>query len=211
MISRYCAVSLEGVTVRLGPNVALNDISVAFRHGLTLLLGPNGSGKTTLLRVIAGLITPDKGKVSVCGNPPSNSLVSGSIGDEEIPSWLSVKDYLAHMMKLVGCDKVEQCGELFKKAFFKLGIKTFEKLRGSQLSSGMKRKVIIVLSLMRSTPVLLLDEPFANLDRKSIDIVSELISQASENRTVIVATHIRPKSLAADMVVELESGEIVKN
>jgi len=209
LTNKDCVVHLERVTVRLGPNLALDNVTATFRPGLTLLIGPNGSGKTTLLRVIAGLITPDEGKVSVCGKPPSNVLVSGSIGDEEIPSWLAVKDYFAHMMNLVGCDKVGQCGDLLKTAYSKLGIKMFERLRGSHLSSGMKRKVIIALSLARNTPILILDEPFANLDRKSINIVSELILLTSENRTVIVATHIKPKNLVANQIVELESGKII--
>lgn len=209
-------IELTDVTVRYGPTLALKRVSLKLGRGLHLLVGPNGSGKTTLLRVISGLRRPDEGVVRVLGRDPAREamlgrpIVAGLVGEESPPYWMRGLDYIREALSLAGCGRacIDKClgiagrlgltGELGKASY--------------KLSSGNKRKLVLATALSAEAPVLVVDEPFANLDPKSSDTIARIIAEEASRRTVVVASHIVPRALTGiDTLTVLVDGSILAN
>lgn len=192
-------IELVNVTVRYGSTVALNRVSLRLGGGLHLLVGPNGSGKTTLLRVIAGLRRPDNGRVRVLGRDPVREAllgrprVAGMVGEEYPPYWMSGLDYLSWALRIAGCGR--ECLDRCLSIAEELGLASELGKAVYKLSSGNKRKLIMAAALSVEAPVLVIDEPFANLDLRSSDTIAGILSREARRRTVIVASHIIPRTL----------------
>lgn len=209
-------IELVDVTVRYGPTLALNGVSLRLGRGLHLLVGPNGSGKTTLLRVISGLRRPDKGMVRVLGRDPAREallgkpIVAGLVGEESPPYWMRGLDYITEALKLAGCGRecLDRCLWIAEELGLtgELGKATYK------LSSGNKRKLILATALSVEAPVLVVDEPFANLDSKSSDTIARIITKEALRRTVVVASHIIPRALTGIATLTiLVDGRILAN
>ncbi len=189
-------VELEDVWVRYGPTVALAGVTLRIGGGLTLLLGANGSGKTTMLKVVAGLRRPSRGRVVVGGVDiyrglaPRRPPVTGLIGDEELPYWMSAREYIEYAASIAGAS-VERAWELAEK----LGLSEFLNRRTWALSSGTAKKLLLCIALSTPSRILLVDEPFANLDPATVSKVASLLAEESRRRPVIAATHILPPQL----------------
>lgn len=158
-----------------------------------VILGSNGSGKSTLLQVIAGNLIPSEGKINYQETNSENI-----IEEENIFHHLS---YAAPYLDLFEEYTLRESIE-FQANFkpFSSGLKTnqiieilqLEKAKDKQLkyySSGMKQRVRLALAILADTPILLLDEPTSNLDRKAIDWYQRLVSDFSKNRLIIVASN----------------------
>jgi ABC-type multidrug transport system ATPase subunit len=155
-----------------------------------VILGSNGSGKSTLLQVIAGNIIPSEGNIEYD--------LSGKTEQEEVYKKLSfAAPYLELFEEFTLTESIE-----FQAQFkpFQKGLKTNEiieltelgKSKNKQLkyfSSGMKQRVRLALAVLAETPLLLLDEPTSNLDKKAIDWYQRLVSDHSKDRLIIVASN----------------------
>ncbi|MEB3852104.1 MAG: ABC transporter ATP-binding protein [Desulfurococcales archaeon] len=200
-------VELEGVSVRFGPTVALDGVTLAFDRGLHVILGPNGSGKTTLLRVVAGLLRPTSGRVRVGGvdltarRLPARPPVAGLVGDEEPPFWMTGREYLEYAASIGGC--LGGCWSGLVEAARLLSLERYLDMPVPGLSTGTRKKLVLLAALARSAPVLVADEPFSGLDRGSVDIVSSMLARESRSRAVLVATHILPPSLDSPSTLTL--------
>jgi len=181
---------------------------------LVILLGPSGSGKTTLLSVLAGILTPTSGSVVVAGKDPAR-LTNGALaayrrttvgmvfqGFNLIPS-LSARENAAVPMRLAG-----QRGSRVRRradellALVNLTDRASHKPGG--LSGGQQQRVAIARALALDPPVLLADEPTAQLDHIQVEGVIQLIRRlAQPGRTVLVATHDDRMIPFADRVIEL--------
>jgi NitT/TauT family transport system ATP-binding protein len=184
--------ALEGHTQRV-----LEDINLAVPQGsFVSLIGPSGCGKSTLLKVMAGLITPSAGTVTVAGVAPEQAVKARLIGlvfqDPTLLPWKNAIENAAFL--LMTADASITRGEAFDRtaAMLKLvGLEGAEKKRPSQLSGGMRQRVAIARALALDPEVLLMDEPFGALDAITREEMSECLLDIWErtHKTIVLVTH----------------------
>lgn len=211
---------------RRGGHVAVRDIAVSFARpdggrltaleGVHLavnpgevvaLIGPNGSGKSTLLRVVAGLLRPDRGTVTLDGRAvtepdPGIGLV---FQEPRLLPWRSVAANVAYPLEIAGwppARRAERVTELLNL----VGLESVAALRPRELSGGLRQRAAIARALALQPSVLLLDEPFSALDaltRERFNV--ELLDLWSRTgTTILVVTHSIPEAVfLADRVVVL--------
>ncbi len=177
--------------------VAVKDLSfVAYEGEIYGLLGPNGAGKTTTLRMIATLIKPDNGDVMVNGfsvldNPNEVRRQIGFLTSELkledffTPNYLF--DYFSELYKI---DK--DVSERRKKDLFeKFEIDSFKEVKIADLSTGMKQKVSLVISIAHDPSIIIFDEPTNGLDVVTAKTVTDfLVELKNQGKTIILSTHI---------------------
>lgn len=207
------AVVLHSVSKLFGRFAALHDLSVSLPSGrIYALLGENGAGKTTLLRVVAGLARPSHGTVRVLGSSDVRA-VSASIGymahatllyDE-----LTARENLDYFRGLYPAAHVASTEELL--AMVGLG-HVDVKRRVGQYSQGMKQRLALARAMLPSPALLLLDEPFSNVDGDSIAMMSALLGRLRDRgATLIVVTHqLEALAQVADEWITLHAGTIIK-
>ena len=185
----------EHLTRMFDARVAVRDVSLSVNRGeIVTLLGPNGAGKTTTMRMLAGLILPTAGHISIDGVELSKATAAQARGNvgllTEAPGlWerLSVRINLLTYARLQGVadpsasvDEALRHVELFDRA---------SEIAG-KLSKGLKQRVAIARALIHKPRILLLDEPTSGLDPASARHVRDLIlALRSEGRAILVSTH----------------------
>lgn len=177
--------------------VAVNDVSFTANKGeIYGLLGPNGAGKTTTLRCIATLLQPTKGTISVCGHDTikESEAVRESIGflttDIKLDPQFSPKYMFYFFGRLHGMtdDAIEARKE---ELFSYFGIAEFENKKIEELSTGMKQKAAIAVSLVHDPEVVIFDEPTNGLDIVTARGVTEYLKKLrEEGKLVLISTHI---------------------
>jgi heme exporter protein A len=203
------AIELSGLRRDFGDRVALAGISARLEPGESLaVLGPNGSGKSTLLRILAGLLRPSGGEVSVlgCALPKETHRLRGRVGylghEPLLYRDLSPRENLELVAALHGLDpstSAERAGWLLDA----VGMARRAGDRVAELSAGMKQRVDICRAVLHEPELLLLDEPDAHLDAEARGLVEPLIGPGA-GRTRVVVSHDREAATAgADAVLEL--------
>ena len=206
------AAVLQGVSKLFGRFAALHDLSVTLPAGrIYALLGENGAGKTTLLRIIAGLSRPTRGSVRILGSTDARA-VCARIGymahatllyDE-----LTARENLGYFSGLYPAGKTASIDELLEQ----VGLAHVDvRRRVGQYSQGMKQRVALARAMLSSPDLLLLDEPFSNVDVKSIATMAALLGRLRDRgATVIVVTHqLEALSKIADEWITLHAGTVV--
>jgi heme exporter protein A len=196
------------VVRRYGEREALSGVGLSLRRGASLVVfGPNGAGKTTLLRVLATLLRPHAGRVCVLGEelPGEAWAVRGRIGllahEPLLYRELNATQNLRYHARLHGVGE-ERVAEMIDAVA--ISRRAQEPLR--TLSRGMVQRVAIARTVLHDPELLLLDEPYANLDPAAIELVAPLIGPAS-GRTRVVCSHDPGGGLAeADLVLGLRAG-----
>ena len=204
------AIELRGVGRRYGERWALDDVSVSVPAGATLVVfGPNGAGKSTLLRVLATLLRPHGGEARVLGEPlPANEwAVRGRVGllahEALLYRDLSARENLRFHARLhkVAEARVEELLERMR-----LAGRADDPVR--TLSRGLLQRVAVCRAVLHDPPLLLLDEPRANLDPAAAELIEPLIGRAS-GRTRVVTSHDPAGGLAeADHALGLRDGRV---
>jgi heme exporter protein A len=202
------ALQLDGLTRNYGERSALSDVSLTLPAGATLVVfGPNGAGKTTLLRILATLLRPHEGEVRVLGRPlPTEGwAVRGRIGllghEPLLYRELSARENLHFHARLhgVGAARVRELLEAVGMTH-----RAEEPLR--ELSRGMMQRVAVARAVLQDPELLLLDEPYANLDPAAREQVAGLIGRGS-GRTRVICSHDPSGGVAeADVVLGLREG-----
>ncbi len=177
--------------------VAVNNLSfTAYEGEIYGLLGPNGAGKTTTLRILSTLIKPDTGDAFINGHSVvhEQDLVRNSIGF--LTSELKLEDFFTpnylfdYFSRLHNVDE-ETMKARKKKMFERFGIDKFAEVKVGDLSTGMKQKVSLVISLVHDPKVIIFDEPTNGLDVITAKSVTDyLIELKNEGKTIIISTHI---------------------
>jgi heme exporter protein A len=201
-------IELAGLARSYGEREALADVSLSLQAGQTLVVfGPNGAGKTTLLRVLATLLRPHAGTVRVldCKLPDDAWRVRGQIGllghEPLLYRELSARENLRYHARLHGVEP-SRVEELL--AAVGIARRADEPLR--TLSRGTVQRAAVARAVLHDPPLLLLDEPRANLDPAAIELVDPLIG-ASSGRTRVISSHDPGGGLAeADLVLGLREG-----
>lgn len=201
----------ENLTKRFGTLTALDNLSLTLPAGKIIgLLGPNGSGKTTLLKLCAGVLTPTKGSVAICGLPVGRETKS-------LVSYLPDRTYLSGGQR-VGeqLDYFQDFYPDFDRAraeamLADLGISP--KARFQTLSKGTREKVQLVLVMSRRARLYLLDEPIGGVDPAARDyILSTIITNYDPGATVLISTHlISDVEQVLDEFVFLHRGQVIRS
>lgn len=173
--------------------VAIEDFSLDVKKGeLISIVGPSGCGKTTLLRMIAGLLDPTSGEITIdgrqCRGPgPDRGMV---FQDYALFPWRSVRKNVEFGLEIAGVPKDERMGRV-EDLLTMVGLEQFANARIHELSGGMKQRVAIARALATNPDVLLMDEPFGALDAQTRNLMQEnlidILSKTSQ--TVIFITH----------------------
>ncbi|HEU4343207.1 MAG TPA: ABC transporter ATP-binding protein [Candidatus Binatia bacterium] len=188
-------VVVHGVTKQFetsqGSIRALGGISLEVRDREFFgIIGPTGCGKTTLLHIIAGLETPTQGSVEFVGDKRTKSMVSMVFQESALMPWRTVEENVP-----LGAEfRQEQPSVLKRLSHFFLEVVRlldFSGARPQELSGGMKQKVAIARALANDPEVILMDEPFANLDAQTRLLMREELLRIWERdkKTVILVTH----------------------
>src|SRR5216683_6406885 len=179
----------DGLIKQFGRFAALRGVTAEFAAGkLYVILGENGAGKTTLLRTIAGLAQPTRGTISVLGVPIVKQACS-QIGYMAHPSLLydemSGMENLTYFAGLYGIG-ISRCREVI------LAVKLDPDLARpvGQYSQGMRQRMSLARALLNDPRILLLDEPFSNVDSHSAQEMAGLLAQMRDHgKTLLVVTH----------------------
>lgn len=201
----------EGLIKQFGRFAALRGISEEFAaRKLYVIVGDNGAGKTTLLRTIAGLASPTRGTISVLGTEEIKR-VRAQIGYMAHPSLLydemTGMENLRYFAGLYGISSDGRCREAI--AAVKLDPDLDRPV--GQYSQGMRQRMSLARALLNDPTLLLLDEPFSNVDARSAKEMAALLAQLrDQGKTIFVVTH-QPARVerAANEFVAMEMGKIV--
>lgn len=177
--------------------IAVNGLSFSVNEGeIYGLLGPNGAGKTTTLRVIATLIRPDSGDVFVGGasvmrNPDGVRRQIGFLTSELKLEEFFTPDYLFDFFAELHGLPTEAARARKKFLFEKFGIDSFAQVKVGDLSTGMKQKVSLVISIVHDPKIVIFDEPTNGLDVLTARTVTDFLEELKKDgKTILLSTHI---------------------
>ena len=203
-------IKLNGVVKHFGRFAALRGVNAEFAAGkFYVILGDNGAGKTTLLRALAGLASPTRGNVLILGENPREAC--REIGYMAHPSLLydemSGMENLRYFARLYGISDDERCAQAIRSV--RLDPELSRPV--GQYSQGMRQRMSLARAILHDPKILLLDEPFSNVDVHSAgEMVGLLKSMRDAGKTIFVVTH--QASLlegVTDEFVWMQAGQIV--
>jgi heme exporter protein A len=205
------AIELDGLERRYGERVALAGVSVRVEAGQTLaVLGGNGAGKTTLLRVLAGLLRPHGGRARVleADLPAERWRLPGQVGylghEPLLYRELTARENLRYHARLHGVDESRVAAVLGE-----VGMERRADDPVRELSRGMVQRVAAARAVLHEPPLLLLDEPRANLDPAAAELLEPLIGRASGRTRVLVSHDVQGALAESDVVLRLKRGRPV--
>lgn len=206
---------IKGLQKDYGTKKALKGIDLQIEKGMFGLLGPNGAGKTTLMRILATLLAPTSGEVTMGGvNICRHETVRGKIGylPQEFAFYpqLTVYEVMDYLAILAGVRDKHQRRAQIVELLHQVNLWDHRKTKARALSGGMKRRLGIAQALLNDPEVIIVDEPTAGLDPEERVRFRNLLSDFAVNRTVILSTHIVGDiEFACEKVAILDHGMIL--
>jgi len=202
------AIELERLERRYGERVALGDVSVRVEEGQTLaVLGGNGAGKTTLLRVLAGLLRPHAGAARVLGAalPDERWKLPAQVGyvghEPLLYRALTGRENLRYHADLHGVPPARLDTLLAELA---IADRADEPVR--DLSKGLVQRFAIARAVLHDPPLVLLDEPRANLDPAAAELIEPIIGRSSGRTRVLVSHDVEGALAESDVALGLKNG-----
>jgi ABC-2 type transport system ATP-binding protein len=189
------AVEVSGASRWYGNVVAVNDVTFQLDGGVTGLLGPNGAGKSTILHMIAGLLAPSSGSVTVAGSPtrghPELYRKLGLVPEHEaVYPFLTGRQFVRANARLQGMD-AEQAAAAAERAVGQVDLDAAQDRAIGTYSKGMRQRIKVASALVHDPPVLLLDEPFNGMDpRQRLHMMDLLRRMSAEGRVILFSSHI---------------------
>ena len=196
---------------------ALSHVSMTFTPGIYGLLGPNGAGKSTLMNIITDNIKTDGGNVlyngtdihtlkekyrSRLGYMPQQQVLYDNFSGEE---------FLWYMAALKGMDK-KSCKDRISELLNMVNLYTEKDKKIGSYSGGMKQRILIAQAMLNNPEILIMDEPTAGLDPSERIRIRNILSTLSENKIIIIATHIVSDiEFIAKEIILLRNGEIANS
>jgi len=204
------AITVSNVIKQFGRFAALRGVSAEFHSGkFYAILGDNGAGKTTLLRALAGLAHPTQGTISILGMTPQTA--AREIGYMAHPSLLydemSGMENLRYFARLYGIAGDERCAQVVRS----VGLDPELTRPVGQYSQGMRQRMSLARAILHDPKILLLDEPFSNVDVHSAgEMVRLLRGMRDSGKTLFVVTHQAALLQGvADEFIWMQAGQIV--
>jgi sodium transport system ATP-binding protein len=200
-----------------GPVHAVENVSISVHSGeIVGLLGPNGAGKTTTLRMLAGILTPERGDVQICGidvhsQPLEAKRRLGFLsGDTHLYQRLTPVEVLTYFGRLYGVPD-ERIRTRIAELVAELEMESFKDRPCSTLSSGQKQRANIARAFLHDPELLILDEPTNALDVVSGQFVAKAIRRKrDEGRAVLFSTHIMSEAeYLCDRIALVHAGRII--
>jgi ABC-type multidrug transport system ATPase subunit len=204
-------IAVTNLVKQFGRFAALRGVSASFEASrLYGILGDNGAGKTTLLRILAGLVPPTRGEISILGKKNPRE-VCREFGYMAHPSLLYDEltgvENLRYFARLYGLEDEARCAQVIAA----VGLDPALERPVGQYSQGMRQRMSLARALLNDPKILLLDEPFSNVDiRSAREMVKLLGGMRDQGKTIFVVTH--QASLlegAADEFIWMDAGQIV--
>lgn len=207
---------MVNVTRKFGDFCAVDDLNLTITNGVYGLLGVNGAGKTTLMRMICTLLPPTSGKILCDGKDifKMDGEYRNLLGylPQEFGFYpdFTVKDYLMYIASLKGIRSMI-AGKRVKELLEQVGLAKSVNKKMKKLSGGMKRRAGIAQAMLNNPKILILDEPTAGLDPTERVRFRNLISELSEEKIVILSTHIvSDVEYIANEIWLMKEGQIVQ-
>ena len=207
-------IELNCVNKQFKQVVAVNNCSLKIADGdMLALIGADGAGKTSLLKLIAGLLKPDSGTITINGQVPYNQRIY--IGYmAQVFSWyknLTVAENVILSAKMHGM-KSQEAHLASEKILDFVGLLKFKHRLAGKLSGGMKQKLALAAAVVYQPQILLLDEPSTGVDPVSRQELWELFHEINKNgTTIIVATPYFDEAYYCQKILLMDKGEIILN
>ena len=208
--------SIKNVHKRFGDVHAMNNINLDLKPGLFGLLGPNGAGKSTLMRTLATLQKPDEGTITYNGNdivakPDAMRSTLGYLPqDFGVYPRMSAEALLDHIAILKGVNNKTQRREQILSLLHSVDLFKHKTASVATFSGGMRQRFGVAQALLGDPKVLIVDEPTAGLDPFQRQTFLDLLSEAGEDKTIILSTHIVEdvRDLCPDMAI-IGEGQVI--
>lgn len=194
------AVTVSGLQVAYGETLALDDVNLELKPGkIHGLVGMNGSGKSTFFKSVMGLVSPDRGTIHIYGESPAVARRSSRLAytpQSESIDWsfpIRVADVvLTGRYGRMGLTRRASSDDRIatESALARVGLQDLGERQIGELSGGQRKRVFIARSLAQGADLLLLDEPFAGVDKRSEATIAGLLRElAAEGKTILISTH----------------------
>ena len=205
-----------------GRRQALDDVSIDIARGEHVkIVGESGAGKTSLLHLILGFVTPDVGRVTVGQVPITDADVThwrrqvAWVGQEPTVFYGSIADNIRLGNPQAGLSEIEAAARLARAWEFierlPEGLDTRIGESGFGLSRGQAQRIALARAFLKDAPLLLLDEPTANLDRRNQDLVMDAVTDLARGKTLVLLTHRLEGIHRADRVVVMHRGRVMES
>ncbi|AZG46448.1 metal ABC transporter ATP-binding protein [Gordonia insulae] len=194
------AIEIADLTVRYGSVLALDDVSLTLQPGrICGLIGMNGSGKSTLFKSIMGLVRPSSGRVSIAGHSPNHARTRGLVSyvpQAEDVDWdfpISVREVAMtgrygrqnRFRRITARDR-----DAVDDALARVGLTDLADRQIGKLSGGQRKRAFVARGIAQEAEILLLDEPFAGVDKRSErTIIDLLVDLSADGATILISTH----------------------
>jgi ABC-type multidrug transport system ATPase subunit len=193
--------------------IALNSVDLCFDRGIIGVLGPNGAGKSTMIKIICQIIEQNQGEVWFMGERIKKDFKS-KFGlmpqQQDLYPHFTVKEFMFYMCALKGITSKEAKKEVNEK-LSKVGLIEKRYAKISELSGGMKQRLLIAQTLLGNPPILIFDEPTAGLDPKQRIEIRNMFSELAANHIVIITTHVvQDVESIASKIIMIKEGEIIQ-
>ena len=209
---------LEKVNLRRGVHRILRDVNLTVYEGRHLaLIGPNGAGKTTLLKILAQMMRPDEGRVTLFPKDPAmrrRTRACKAVGvlmeESYLYEGLTVEENLRFFGRLYSVPQLERH---IDEGLMRVELNGVRHRPVSTLSKGMRRRLALLRAVLHQPRLLLLDEPFDGLDQHSLHVVQQWLAELAEKRcTLVMISHdLSWVAPFCRQVCLLERGQIVQS
>ncbi len=201
-------ITCSRLTLGYGDRTVLRDFSAQFKAGtISAILGANGCGKSTLLTALAGDLLPKSGEIALNEKSISEYTMKElsalrSVAAQSHHYWMAYTTF-----EILHLGHVSVRPERFKYLIDALGLERFLNQSVTTLSGGQLQRIEIARALLRESPIVLLDEPFASQDLASISKIQELLlAERAAGRTIILVAHAHRNDLSwCDQIIEFET------
>lgn len=207
---------LREITKQYGSKKALDTFSYAFQQGVYGLLGPNGAGKSTLMKILTQNVKPTSGEVFFDGNNildlkgDYKKLIGYMPQQQSIYPFYTGRQFLNYMGLLKG-EKKNKIDKSINFFLEKVNLLSVADKKIGTYSGGMKQRLLIAQTFLGNPRILIFDEPTAGLDPKERIHVRNLIHDNSDDKIIIVATHVvQDIESIADSIVIQKEGKLVE-